>query len=30
MDLNMPTPGDDNPVNGPYLPILDVVIASPR
>jgi hypothetical protein len=24
----MPTPGDDNPVNGPHLPILDVVIAS--
>ena len=26
----MPTLGDDNPVNGRYLPILDVVIASPR
>jgi hypothetical protein len=26
----MPTPGDDIPVNGPYLPILDVVMASPR
>jgi len=26
----MPTPGNSNPVNGPYLPIWDVVIASPR
>jgi hypothetical protein len=26
----MPTPGNSNLVNGPYLPIWDVVIASPR